>query len=284
MKKRFKSFGFISISLIGVSLFYLIPVGYLVYCSLINNPIQKEFVGLDNYEMLFQNTAFLTAVKNTVKFCFLSVPLAVIISLIMAIVLEKDIPGKSWFRTFFLTPLMVPTASTILIWQVLFCYNGSINRFLQLCGFGKIDFFNSGYGMLIILLLFLWKNLGYYMIIYMASLNEIPTEILEAATIDGGSQLQKFWYIKIRYLSPAILFVGLMALMGAFKIYKEVYLLVGPYPSGAMYLLQNFMNNTFLALDYQKLATSALVMTFVLTVIIAILFWVEDFAGKELEG
>lgn len=281
--KQLKKIGFIGISLAGVSLFYIIPFGYLLYCSFITNVIQGEFAGFLNYRMLFENKAFLLAVKNTVRFCVLSVPLAIIISLVMAIVLEKNIPGKGWFRTLFLSPLMVPTASVILIWQIVFCYNGAINRFLQMCGYQKIDFLHSRHSMIVLILLFLWKNLGYYMIIYMASLNEIPTEMLEAATIDGSSEVQRFWFIKLRYLSPAILFVGCMALMGAFKIYKEVYLLVGPHPSKEMYLLQNFMNNVFLALDYQKLATSTLIMTGVLTIIVGVLFWLEDFAGKEIE-
>ena len=282
--KKIKKYSFLAVSLLGVAVFYLIPFGCLIYYSFVDNPVRGGFAGFENYIAIMKNQAFLKALKNTLLFSALSVPLAVILSLLMALLLEQNIPGKSWFRTIFLSPLMVPSASVMLVWQVLFCYNGTINRFLTCLGRGKTDFLKSDYGLLVVLLLFLWKNLGYYMIIYMAALNEIPAELLEAAIIDGGSGAQSFWYIKLPYLSPSILFVSLMAIVGSFKIFKEVYLLAGAHPNDSLYLLQHFMNNTFLAFDYQKLATAAVLMSIGLTLIISILFFLENRAGRDLEG
>lgn len=282
--KKIKEYSFLAVSFLGVAIFYLIPFGCLIYYSLVDNPVRGSFVGFENYIAILHNQAFLKALKNTVLFSALSVPSAVVLSLLMALVLEKNIPGRSLFRTIFLSPLMVPSASVMLVWQVLFCYNGTINRFLAYLGHGKTDFLKSDYGLLVVLLLFLWKNLGYYMIIYMAALNEIPAELLEAARIDGGSGLQSFWYIKLPYLSPSIVFVSLMAVVGSFKIFKEVYLLAGAHPNDSLYLLQHFMNNTFLAFDYQKLATAAVLMCIGLTFIISLLFFLENRAGRNLEG
>ncbi|MBR1693070.1 MAG: sugar ABC transporter permease [Lachnospiraceae bacterium] len=284
MKKRMEKSSFLAGSFAGVLIFYILPFGYLIYYSFVDRPVGGSFAGWNNYIELLHNQAFLTALKNTILFAAVSVPLAVTLSLVMAVVLEKNIPGRSLFRTIFLSPLMVPSASVMLVWQVLFYYNGTINRFFLKLGHGKIDFMNSGYGLLVVLLIFLWKNLGYYMIIYMAALNEVPRELLEAATIDGGSDAQKFWYIKLPYLSPSILFVCLMAIIGSFKIFKEVYLLAGAHPSASLYLLQHFMNNTFLAFDYQKLATAAVLLSIGLTIVVTALLWLEGRLGRDLEG
>ena len=155
---------------------------------------------------------------------------------------------------------MVPTASIVLIWQVFFHYNGAINQFLVHLGAGKIDWFKSSFSQVIVLLLFLWKNLGYNMILFLAALNDIPREYMEVADLDGASAWQKFIYIKIRYLSPTILFVAIMSLINSFKVFREVYLLTGDYPYDTLYMLQHFMNNTFKALDYQKLSAAAIIM------------------------
>ncbi|MCM1161928.1 MAG: sugar ABC transporter permease [Roseburia sp.] len=283
-RERNKKYSFLAVSFLGVAVFYIIPFFCLIYYSFVDNPVRGSFAGFENYIAILQNQAFLKALKNTAVFSALSVPSAVVLSLLMAIVLEKNIPGKSLFRTIFLSPLMVPSASIMLVWQVLFCYNGTINRFLKNLGQGNIDFLKSDYGLFVVLLLFLWKNLGYYMIIYMAALNEIPAELLEAARMDGGSGFQSFWYIKLPYLSPSIVFVSLMAMVGSFKIFKEVYLLAGAHPNDSLYLLQHFMNNTFLAFDYQKLATAAILMCIGLTLIISLLFFLENRVGRNLEG
>ena len=135
-----------------------------------------------------------------------------------------------------------------------------------------------------VLLLFLWKNLGYNMILFMSGLANIPKELLEVASVEGASPFYKFFNIKLRYLSPTVLFVTILSLINSFKVFREVYLLTGDYPYESLYMLQHFMNNTFRALDYQKLSAAAVVMALVMVVIIALLFWIEDAFGKDVEG
>lgn len=271
-------------SIIGVGLFFILPFCVVIYYSMVDNPLNPSFVFLDNYSRLFQNSAFLQAAKNTAVFSAIAVPLSVVLSLGMALILEQNIPLRSTFRTFFLTPLMVPTASIVLIWQVFFHYNGTINEFLLHIGAGKIDWFKSAYSQIVILILFLWKNLGYNMVLFMAGLGQIPRDYMEVAELDGATGWQKFIYIKIRYLSPTILFVAIMSLINSFKVFREVYLLTGDYPYDTLYLLQHFMNNTFRALDYQKLSAAAIIMCLVMVVIIGILFLIENHFGKDVEG
>ena len=283
-KDFLKSMCFLSPSLLGVGIFFILPFCVVVYYSLIDGVGSKNFVFLQNFIKLFDNSAFRLAAKNTLTFSAMAVPLAVVLSMVLALMLESRIPLKSQFRTFFLSPMMVPVASVVLIWQVLFNYNGTVNEFLMLFGADKIDWLQSQFAPVVVLLLFLWKNLGYNMILFMAALNNIPKELLEVADVEGAGEMYKFFAIKLRYLSPTVLFVTILSLINSFKVFREVYLLAGAYPYEALYTLQHFMNNTFDSLDYQKLSAAAVLMALVMVVIIALLFKAEDWFGKDVEG
>lgn len=275
---------FIAPGFIGVLLFFLLPFCVVLYYSVVDNPISGNFVFLDNFKYIIGNAAFVKAVKNTLSFSLVSVPLAVILSLVLAIVLEAKLPFRSQFRTFFLSPMMVPVASVVLIWQVLFHYNGAINDVLVSLGGGKIDWMKSQYAQIVVVVLFLWKNLGYNMILFMAALASVPKDILEVARLESANKFQTFFYIKIRYLSSTIVFVTIMSLISSFKVFREIYLLTGDYPYDSIYMLQHFMNNKFKNLDYQALSAAAILMSLVMIVIIGILFLAENRFGKDVEG
>ena len=283
-RKSLISWLFLAPSLLGVMLFFVAPFGVVIYYSLINNPIQKNFVGFANYINVWNNGAFKLAGINTLKFSFVAVPLAVLLSLFLAAVMESRIPFKSYFRSFFLSPLMVPTASVVLIWQVMFHYNGIINNFTSAFGADKIDWLKSDKAQVVIIALFLWKNLGYNMILFMSALASIPKELLEVAALENASKYQIFWYIKVRYMSSSILFVTIMSLINSFKVFREVYLMTGDYPVDSLYMLQHFMNNTFASLDYQKLSAAAIIMFIVVTGLVYIMYAVENYYGKDVEG
>ncbi len=283
-RRKFSSGLFIAPSFLGVSAFFLVPFLVIIYYSLVDNPISAEFVGLENFSDVLGNAAFQTAVRNTARFSAIAVPLAVVLSLLLAIVLESKLPFRSQFRTFFLSPMMVPVASIVLIWQVLFHYNGAVNDVLGVFGIDKIDWFKSEHATIVIVILFLWKNLGYNMILFMAALASIPKDILDVARLESATPLQTFFYIKIRYLSSTILFVTIMSLISSFKIFREIYLLTTDYPYDSIYMLQHYMNNKFRNLDYQTLSAAAILMSLVMIVIIGMLFLVENRFGKDIEG
>ncbi|MCI9219483.1 MAG: sugar ABC transporter permease [Lachnospiraceae bacterium] len=283
-KVKISSGAFIAPSFLGVLTFFILPFLVVIYYSLVDNPISGNFVFLDNFTSIIGNLSFRTAVRNTFTFSAVAVPLAVVLSLLLAIVLEAKLPFRSQFRTFFLSPMMVPVASIVLIWQVLFHYNGAINEVLVTLGGDKIDWLKSDYALIVVVVLFLWKNLGYNMILFMAALASIPKDILEVAQLESAKPLQTFFYIKIRYLSSTLLFVTIMSLINSFKIFREVYLLTTDYPYDSIYTLQHFMNNKFRSLDYQTLSAAAILMSLVMIVIIGILFIAEDRFGKDVEG
>lgn len=278
------SWGYLFPSLAGVLLFFVLPFLVVIYYSMVDNPISKQFVFFDNFVKVFQNAAFQQAASNTMKFSVVAVPLAVVLSLALAMMLESEIPLKSQFRTFFLSPMMVPVASIILIWQVLFHFNGIVNDFTAIFGADKVDWIKSSKAQVVIVILFLWKNLGYNMILFMAALSSIPKDILEVAVLESATPFQIFWHIKLRYLSSTILFVTIMSLINSFKVFREIYLLKGDYPYDTMYMLQHFMNNTFSRLDYQKMSAAAIMMAMVMVLIIGALFLTENYFGKDVEG
>ena len=282
-KKSLMSWMFLAPSILGVAVFFVLPFITVVQYSLVDNPISNTYVGFENYKNLLKNPAFLMAAKNTLTFSVAAVTLAVLLSLGLALMLEAKIPAKSRLRTFFLSPLVVPTASVILIWQVVFSYNGSFNSIVELFGGQPIDWLKSEYSQIVILLMFLWKNLGYNMILFMAALSNIPKAQLEAAEVDGAGAVRRFFVIKLRYISPSLFFVILLSLINSFKIFREVYLLTGGYPFESIYFLQHFMNNTFKSLDYQKLSAAAIIMSVVILVVILVIFLLEDRLGKDVE-
>lgn len=256
----------------------------LIKMSFQKSATNSSFVGFDNYTKVISNDAFKEALGNTALLSALVVPLGVILSLLLALMLNARIPGRSMFRSILLTPMMVPVASVVLIWQVFFSYNGVINGwFDSLFGLDKIDWFKSENAQIVILIMFLWKNLGYNMVLFLAALNNIPGEVIESAKMDGAGPIKRFFSIKMYYLSSTIFFVGIMSLINSFKIFREVYLLTGDYPVNSLYMLQHFMNNQFTHLDYSRLSSGAIVMCIAMIIIVGILFFAEAKFGGDIE-
>lgn len=269
--------------LTGFLLFFVLPCGIIIYYAMIDNAANHHFVGLQQFVKVCRNKAFVLAFTNTIKFTVTAVPLAVLLSLGLAAILDSRMPFIQNVRACFLCPMMVPAASVILVWRVFFDQKGVVNQMMTFAGGEAVDWLRSDYGLGVLVFLFLWKNLGYNMIVFMAALANVPREALEVAQIEGASSFMTFWKIKRFYISPTIVFVTLLSLMNSFKIFREAYLLTGDYPYQGLYLLQHFMNNTFLAMDYQKMSAAAILIALVMIAVLSILFFVEKHMGKDLE-
>ncbi len=282
-KEIIESLFFFSPSFIGVLIFYVLPFFVVIFYSLINNPIDKDFVGIENYTSLINNEIFRLSIRNTFIFTVMAVPLSIVLPLLLAVIVNSEIKFKSQIKAAFICPLMVPTASVVLVFQVIFHKLGTFNQLLSLFGIESVDWLRSDKGVLVVVVMFLWKNLGYNMILFLAGMTTIPQDLLEVATLEGAGAFYKFFHIKLRYLSPTIFFVTVLSIMNSFKIFREVYFLTGDYPFDSMYMLQHFMNNTFNLLEYQKLSSAAILLSIVMILIIGILFVSEKFFGKDVE-
>ena len=284
LRAKWGSTIFLIPSVAGCALFFFVPYLVVIYYSVLDNPFGKNFVGIYNYKNVIMNSAFQTAVKNTGVFSLIAVPLAVLLSLLLALLLDNKIPLRTQFRTFLLSPMMVPVASIVLIWQVLFDQNGAVNVVLSKFGVTGIDWLKSDFAIVVIVILFLWKNIGYNMILFMAALSSVPQDIIEVARLESAGRVKIFFMIKLRYLVSTIVFVTIMSLINSFKIFREIYLLTTDYPYASIYMLQHFMNNKFKSLDYQMLSAGAVLMSIVMVVIIVALFKAEEHFSKDLDG
>lgn len=273
---------FLAPSLVGFLMFYLVPFVISICYSFLDSPVNGSFVGLKNYTSLLSNGIFQKAGLNTLIFTAICVPLNMLFSLLLAMLLNKAIYFRNIFRTFFIIPLVIPVASVVLVWQVLFDYNGTINAFLYEWGFTSINWMNSSWARVVVIVMYLWKNIGYNMVLFLAGLQSIPVEYYESAEIDGASQIKKFIKITIVYLTPTTFFVFIMSIINSFKVFRETYIISGSYPHESIYMLQHYMNNMFTSLDYQKLTSAACIMAVVIFSLVYIMFNIERRISKSI--
>ncbi|URZ01764.1 carbohydrate ABC transporter permease [Clostridium felsineum] len=274
-KENIKGYIFAGPSIMGFLMFFVIPFLISVLYCFTKGVGWVEFVGFENFKELFQNDSFKLAVKNTILFNIISVPLVLIISLGVTIIVNNKIKKASFFRTALTLPLVIPVASIILVWQVFFAESGIINHMLLKIGIDGPDYLKTGWSFFILVLLYVWKNCGYNMIIFLAGLNTIPKEYYEAAEIDGCSKLQSFFKITLPLLMPTIFFAFIISIINSLRIYREAYLLSGQYPDSSIYMLQHFMNNNFVNLNYQRLSTASVIVFIFVAIVIYYLFKIQ---------
>ena len=266
------------------SIFYLIPFIGGLYYSVVDSPINGSFVGLANYIDLIRNPYFQRAGYNTLIFTAISVPFNLLLSLGLALLLNMKIYGRNILRTVFITPLVVPVASVVLVWQILFDIHGSLNAWITSIGASPADWMKTDLARIVVVIVYLWKNTGYNMVIFLAGIQNIPFEYYESADIDGAGKWRKFISITLVHLTPATFFIFVISIINSFKVFRETYLISGEYPHNSIYMLQHYMNNMFASLDYQKLTSAAFIMAVVIYIIVLFLFKVEKKIGNALGG
>ncbi|MEC0093669.1 carbohydrate ABC transporter permease [Paenibacillus macquariensis] len=266
---------FLAPSGVGFALFYLIPFAMGVFYSFMDSTVDGQFVGLDNYRELLASNSFRQAASNTFYFSAVSVPLMLVLSLGLAMLLNKNIYFRKWLRTVFVLPLVVPVASIILIWQMLFDWNGSLNAWLSYFGSERVDWMKTDAARNVVIIVYLWKNIGYNVILFLAGLQQIPKDYYETAQIEGAGRLRQFRSITLVYLTSTMFFVVIMSIINSFKVFRETYLIAGDYPHDSIYMMQHYMNNMFMSLDIQKLTAAATLMFGCIFLIVMGLFAIE---------
>jgi multiple sugar transport system permease protein len=274
---------FLAPSLIGFSIFFLIPFVVSIYYSLVDSPINGTFSGLKNYTQLLANPIFRRAGFNTLVFTGISVPLIMAISLGLAILLNNNIYGRNIFRAFFISPLVIPVASVVLVWQIIFSYSGSLNSILSAFGLAPVDWMDTSWSRFVVLIVYLWKNAGYSMVLFLAGLQNIPVQYYESAHIDGATPWKSFTRITLVYLTPTSFFIFIISIINSFKVFRETYLIAGSYPHDSIYILQHYMNNMFSSLDYQKLTSAAFIMAVFIVALVSFLFRFERKISRSIQ-
>ena len=256
---------------LGVLYFALLPMLQVLVRSF-QSAIGGRWMGFQNYLAVLKNAAFQIAVSNTARFTLVCVPLLVALSLALAAALQRAIASVgSTLRSAYLMPMAVPAASVVLVWKVLFHEKGLMNgSLLALAGSG-VDWMGSDAAFWMLVISYLWKNLGYTMVLWTAGLAGIPESVYEAAQVDGAGAWQTFLHITLPNLRGSAYTITVLSLLNSFKVFREAWLVAGDYPHESMYLLQHLYNNWFRELDFDKIAAASVMTSAVVFVLIGFL-------------
>lgn len=258
----------------GVAFFSFLPFMDVIRSSFVQ-VVSGRFCGLENYRIVLHNRAFLLAVKNTLRFLLVCLPLLLGISLVLAFLLH------AWQMAFhqklrlikaaYLVPMAIPAASLVLLWKLLFDKHGFVNGILHLCGIHAVDWMNTGAAFFVLVFSYIWKNLGYTMVLWLAGLSSISPDLYEAAEMDGAGRMTQFFKITLPLIRPLIFTIVVLSFLNSFKVFREAYLVAGNYPQEDMYLLQHLFNNWFTDLSVDKMAAGSVLLALVITVFVLLL-------------
>lgn len=235
------AWAFLAPALLLIAVFFFLPIVAALLLSFTDFDIyalgdlnRLRFVGLNNYLQLLQSPLFWTALGNTFYFVAVGGPLSVAVSLGAALLVNSRLtrfPGL--FRTAFFLPVVTTLVAVAVVWRYLYHPRyGLLNYGLSLLGIAPIDWLGDpAWAMPAIILMAVWKNFGFNMIIFIAGLQNIPTQLYEAARIDGASAWRQFRYITLPLLGPTFLFVALMTMIGYFQVFAEPYVITQGGPA-----------------------------------------------------
>lgn len=282
VKENLTAWTFLLPSLIFLIMFTLYPVIKSIIASFFKSDlstIDPIFVGFDNYKLMMEDEVFRKAFINNIWFAIGTVPTSVILGLLLAILVNRSFVGKAITRVFFFYPVVIPMVAASFIW--LFFYTpdyGMFNSILKLLGFGELNLLGSSETALFaIIMLVIWKEAGFFMIFYLAALQNIPKDLLEASYIDGASKWRQFRSIVFPLLMPTTLFSVIIATTNAFKTVDQLVVMTQGGPNNASNLLLYYIYEyTFRFLDYGKAATATVIVLIIIIVIAAIQFFSSD--------
>ncbi|EMF58383.1 MULTISPECIES: sugar ABC transporter permease [Streptomyces] len=228
-------------AIIGITVFGLYPFLNTLLLSFTNaRPLggAASFVGLDNYTRMLGDSDFWLATRNSVLYALIVVPLMVLLPLMLAVLVEKNLPGIGFFRSAFYTPVLASSVVVGLSWQWLLSDQGLVNTWLQKAHIirSAIPFLSDSWLILLCAMgLTLWKGLGWYMIFYLAALGNVPKELHEAAAVDGAGAIRRFWHVTMPGVRTSMMLVGTLTGIGSLRVFTEIYMLGGATggPGGA---------------------------------------------------
>ncbi len=241
--------------------------------------VTKEAAGMKNYKMIFTNSAFLLAARNTLRFTLVCIPLMVALGLVIALAMG-GIRHMQMVKSLYLFPLALPTAAVAVVWKMVFYEKGFLNKYLEQLGMGGgMDYIGGDAAFYVLAGTYIWKNLGYTIVLWLAGIMGVNGDMMEAARVDGAGRLQRFWYVLLPNLKGSLYIIVVISFLNSFKIYREAYLVAGAYPHDSIYMLQHLFNNWFVNLDLDKMAAAAVVCTMFFLVFILLLQGLWDSGG-----
>ncbi|WP_313131697.1 carbohydrate ABC transporter permease [Anaerocolumna sp.] len=279
IKNNLVGYSFILPNLIGYTIFIFLPVCFSLILSVMEwdgsrNPM--VFVGLENFKRLINDSTFRISFVNTIKYAIFTVPITVVASLLLAVLLNKKIKGIAVFRTSFFFPYIASLVAVGAVWNMLFQPEyGPINNFLRMIGIANPPRWvvSTKWAMMAVIIVSIWKFMGYYMIVYLAALQGISPALYEAASIDGANGWRKLRYITIPLLTPTTFFVMMMLTIQCFKVFDLIYVMTGGGPGRSTNVLVNFIyNSAFVKFEFGYASAAAMVLFVIVLVVTLIQF------------
>lgn len=268
--QRVAALAFLAPSLAGLAVFFVAPFVDVVRRSFTSTSGER-FAGLDNYAAVLANDAFALAAGNTARFMLVCIPALLALSLAIAVALRKATPFRRLMKASLLVPLAVPVFTAALLIDVFFNAEGLVNGLLSMLGADSVSWLAGDAAFWVLVANYIWRNLGYCVILWLAALSCIPENLYEAARVDGAGAWLTARRITLPLVAPSCFVVATLAVINAFKVYREAYLVAGSYPPESMYLIPHLFNNWFAGLAVGKLAAGSVLLSIVLLAVVCAL-------------
>ncbi|MFN2458927.1 MAG: carbohydrate ABC transporter permease [Chitinophagaceae bacterium] len=270
--------------IVFVFVFVLFPVLFCLFLTFHkwNIIAPMQFIGLENYSRLFNDRLFWKAIGNTLKFLLLHIPLQLVVSLLLAELLNQKLKAISFFRGAFFMPVIVSGVVITILWQQLLGMDtGAINRMLAATGLPKVGWLvNPEIAIYSIAIMATWKNVGLYVILFLVGLQTVPTQYYEAAKLEGATRWQRFYHITLPMINPTIFMVVILSTIGGFSLFIEPYIMTGGGPlnqtlSAVLYIYKQ-------AFQYYNMGYSATLGFFYALMIMLVVVLQKKFIEKEV--
>jgi multiple sugar transport system permease protein len=271
------AFAFLALSLVGLVVLTIGPIVASFYLSFTDWDVlgRANFVGLHNFIELMHDETFLRALWNTVYYTVVSVPVGMLISLALAMLLNRPLRGIGLFRTLFMIPVISSTVATALLWgMMLDPYIGLANYILQVLHLPTSGWLtDTRMAMPAIIIMSVWKGLGYNMVLFLAGLQGIPQELREAARIDGANRWGEFLHITLPMLSPTTFFVLVISVISSFQVFDQTWVLTKGGPQESTITLVYYVYQTGFQQLRMGYASAIAYVLFFITLIVVMLQW-----------
>ncbi|MFC4802199.1 carbohydrate ABC transporter permease [Neobacillus sp. GCM10023253] len=277
-RNRITAYTFLLPNIIGFLVFIFVPVIASFFMSFTswNGFGNIEFIGLDNYKQLLKDANFKISFINSILFMLISVPITLFISVLIAIALNRGIRFVKVFRTAVFLPYVTATIAVAAVWQLIFNPSmGPINGTLMKLGIDSPPGWLSSptWALISVSIVYIWHSVGYYMILFLAGLQNIPDYLYEAAELDGAGPITKFFHITLPSLSPVLFFTTIIGVINSFKVFDLIYVLTGGGPGRSTHVLvYDIYNTAFKQFEYGYASAMAYVLFLVILIISIIQF------------
>lgn len=277
LRESLVAYSFIAPNFIGFCIFTLVPMIFaiaLAFCDW-DGVHAVEFVGLQNFIDLLDDDTFKASFVNTIVYTVGTVPLTLVCGLGMAVLLNQQVKLRNFFRTVSFFPYVASLVAVAAVWNMIFSPSmGPVNQVLSSLGVEELPRWAAGKetAMITVILFSVWKNMGYYMVIYLAGLQGTNLELNEAAELDGANKWQIFWYVTLPQLRPTTFFVVIMLTISSFKVYDQMYMITQGGPGNAtMTLVYDIYNVAFVNTPRYGYASAISMVLFVLVLVVTII-------------